>query len=121
LLASTDKLAQLALNVYCYQARKYIGAYFSVLGGAEAVVFGGGVGENAPEVREKILAGMEWCGIDIDLRANRDARGLSCISSGASRVEVWVVPVDEAAGLAREGAALMGKPMQGNLRGYESG
>ena len=117
LLASTDKLAQLALNVYCYQARKYIGAYFSVLGGAEAVVFGGGVGENVPEVREKILAGMEWCGIDIDLRANRDARGLSCISSGASRVEVWVVPVDEAAGLAREGAALMGQANAGKSEG----
>ena len=107
LLASTDKLAQLALNVYCYQARKYIGAYFSVLGGAEAVLFGGGVGENVPEVREKILAGMEWCGIDIDVIANRDARGLSRISSIASRVEIWVVPVDEAAGLAREGAMLM--------------
>ena len=68
---------------------------------------GGDVGENVPEVREKILAGMEWCGIDIDIIANRDARGLSRISSIASRVEVWVVPVDEAAGLAREGAMLM--------------
>ena len=118
LLASTDKLAQLALNVYCYQARKYIGAYFSVLGGAEAVVFGGGVGENVPEVREKILAGMEWCGIDIDVIANRDARGLSRISSIASRVEVWVVPVDEAAGLAREGAMLM---RQGSAGKSEAG
>lgn len=117
LLASTDKLAQLALNVYCYRARKYIGAYFSVLGGAEAVVFGGGVGENVPEVREKILAGMEWCGIYIDLSANREARGLSRISSVASQVEVWVVPVDEADGLAREGAALMGQASAGKSEG----
>ena len=49
LVRSTDTLARLALNLYCYRARKYIGAYLAVLGGAEAVVFGGGVGENVPE------------------------------------------------------------------------
>jgi acetate kinase len=58
LVRSTDTLARLALNLYCYRARKYIGAYLAVLGGAEAIVFGGGVGENVPEVREKILVGM---------------------------------------------------------------
>ena len=93
--------------MYCYRVRKYIGAYLAVLGGAEAIVFGGGVGENVPEVREKILAGMEWCGIEIDLNANRGARGLSRISSEKSRIAAWVIPVNEAAVLAREGAALM--------------
>jgi acetate kinase len=107
LIGSPDKLARLALDVYCYRVRKYIGAYMAVLGGAEAIVFGGGVGENVPEVREKILAGMEWCGIEIDLNANRAARELYRISSEKSRVEAWVIPVNEAAVLAREGTALM--------------
>jgi acetate kinase len=106
LMPSTDMFARLALNLYCYRARKYIGAYLAVLGGAEAIVFGGGVGENVPEVREKILAGMAWCGIDIDLRANGGAQGLSRISSASSRVEVWVIPVNEASVLAHESIAL---------------
>jgi acetate kinase len=107
LIGSPDKMAQLALDVYCYRVRKYIGAYLAVLGGAEALVFGGGVGENVPEVREKILTGMEWCGIEIDLNANRTAHELSRISSEKSRVAAWVIPVNEAAVLAREGIALI--------------
>jgi acetate kinase len=107
LIASPDKLSRLALDVYCYRVRKYIGAYLAVLGGADAIVFGGGVGENVPEVREKILSGMEWCGIEIDVKANRDALELARISSEKSRVATWVIPVNEAAVLAREGTALM--------------
>jgi acetate kinase len=109
LIASPDKMAQLALDVYCYRVRKYIGAYLVVLGGADAIVFGGGVGENIPEVREKILAGMEWCGIEMDLNANRNAQKSSCfsISSEISRIAAWVIPVNEAAVLAREGTALL--------------
>jgi acetate kinase len=107
LIESPDKLSRLALDVYCYRVRKYIGAYLAVLGGADAIVFGGGVGENVPEVREKILAGMEWCGIEIDLKANRDALELARISSEKSRVAAWVIPVNEAAVLAREGTALI--------------
>jgi acetate kinase len=109
LIESPDKLAQLALDVYCYRARKYIGAYLAVLGGADAIVFGGGVGENIPEVREKILAGMEWCGIEMDLDANRKAQESSCISisisSEKSHIAAWVIPVNEAMVLAGEGAA----------------
>jgi acetate kinase len=109
LIESPDKLAQLALDVYCYRARKYIGAYLAVLEGADAIVFGGGVGENTPEVREKILAGMEWCGIEMDLNANRKAQASSCISisSEKSRIAAWVIPVNEAMVLAGEGAALI--------------
>ena len=114
LVRSTDTLARLALNLYCYRARKYIGAYLAVLGGAEAIVFGGGVGENVPEVREQILAGMAWCGIDIDLRANGDAEGNVAISGASSRVEVWVIPVNEAAVRARKGIALVRKRSECN-------
>jgi acetate kinase len=117
LLASPDKRAQLAIDTYCYRARKYIGAFLAALGGVEAIVFGGGVGENVPEVREKILIGMEWCGIEVDLNANCGARAMSCISSKKSRVEVWVIPVNEATVLASEGVRLLpAKEVQGNLR-----
>jgi acetate kinase len=82
-----------------------------VLSGTNAVVFGGGVGENVPIVREKILAGMEWCGISVDAQknsdVNSDASGMSRISSETSRVEVWVVPVNEAAILAQEAEAVI--------------
>ncbi len=108
LLESQDERSRLAIDLYCYRARKYLGAYLAVLGGAEAILFGGGVGENVALVREKILAGMGWCGIGIDSRKNHASSGMSRISSDASRVEVWVIPVDEAAILAHEAARVLG-------------
>ncbi len=107
LLRSPDELARLAVDLYCYRARKYVGAYLAVLGGAKAIIFGGGVGENVPEVREKILTGMDWCGIEVDTRKNYSASGTSCISSPLSRIEVWVIPVNEEVILAREAEILM--------------
>jgi len=107
LLESQDEWSRLAVDLYCYRARKYLGAYLAVLGGAEAIVFGGGVGENVPAVREKILIGMKWCGIEVDSTENRDSNGLSRISGEGSRVEAWVVPVDEAAILAREAVKIL--------------
>ncbi len=110
LLKSDNSDARLAVALYCYRACKYIGAYLSVLGGAEAILFGGGVGENAPSVREKILSDMEWCGIQIDKLANAAAIGReSCISDQNSRIEIWVVPVDEAIILAKEAIAVIEK------------
>jgi acetate kinase len=107
LLELQDERARLAVDIYCYRARKYLGAYLAVLGGADAVIFGGGVGENVPAVREKILAGMEWCGVEIDSIQNHDSGGILCVSSRESRIEVWVIPVDEAAILAREAATVI--------------
>lgn len=107
LLVSQDERAHLAVDLYCYRARKYLGAYLAVLGGAEAIIFGGGVGENVPAVRERILAGMAWCGIEIDLTKNNDPCEVSCISTRTSRIEVWVIPVNEAAILAREAVIVM--------------
>jgi acetate kinase len=107
LLESQDERAGLAVDLYCYRARKYLGAYLAVLGGAEAILFGGGVGENVPVVREKILAGMEWCGIEVDSEKNYGSGGLLRISSRTSKVEVWVVPVNEAAILAHEAEVVM--------------
>lgn len=108
LLEAQDENARLAVDVYCCRVRKYIGAYLAVLGGANAIVFGGGVGENAPAVREKILARMQWLGIVLDRDANRAAVGAETrISSRSSDVEVWVVPVDETAILAQAAVAVM--------------
>jgi acetate kinase len=108
LLESSDPRALLAVDLYCYRARKYLGAYLAVLGGADAIVFGGGVGENSAPVRARILEGMGWAGVRLDYSANLAAVGVeSRISSHDSRIEVWVVPVDEAAILAQEALAVV--------------
>lgn len=102
-LGSNEPAARLAVALYCYRARKYIGAYLAALGGADAILFGGGVGEHAAVVRETILAGMEWCGIAPDPQKNRDAAGTEgCISRIGSTIEVWVIPVNEADILVQE-------------------
>lgn len=103
LLATDDKKAVLAIDLYCYRVRKYIGAYAAALGGVDAVVIGGGVGENSPVIRENILQNMGWCGIVLDPDANnKTVAAEGHISSDNSRVAVLVVPVDEAAVLAQE-------------------
>jgi acetate kinase len=113
LLAAEDDAARLAVEVYCYRARKYVGAYVAALGGAQAILFGGGVGEHAPPVREKILAGLHPLGIVLDANANRAAIGVEAlISRHDSGVEVWVIPVDEARILAEEAVAVVGRPRQ---------
>ena len=109
LLASNEPQARLAVDLYCYRARKYIGAYLAVLGGADAILFGGGVGEHAPEIRARILQRLEWAGIALDAMRNQtalDAEAL--IHREGSRVAVWVLPVNEAAILAKEALALIG-------------
>ena len=96
LLAGGTEQAQFAVELYCYRARKYVGAYLAVLAGCDGIAFGGGVGEHVPEVRARILAGLQWAGIELDAAANQAARGSeSRISAAGSRVSVWVIPVDE--------------------------
>lgn len=108
LLDSQDERARLAIELYCYRARKYLGAYLGVLGGAEAIIFGGGVGENAPVIRAAILQGMAWAGIALEEENNLVTIGVeSCISAPNSQIKVWVIPVDEAAVLAQEAFALV--------------
>ena len=103
LLAADNPRARLAVHLYCYRARKYLGAYLAVLGGADAILFGGGVGENAAAVRAAILDGMDWAGIQLDAAANNAASGREGrISQTDSRTEVWVIPVDESRILAQE-------------------
>jgi acetate kinase len=111
LLEADDAEARLAVDVYCYRARKYIGAYLAALGGADAILFGGGVGEQAPDVRAQILAGLEGLGIVLDADANRAAIGAErCISHPGSAAGVWVIPVDEAVILAQAALAVTAAP-----------
>jgi acetate kinase len=98
--------AALAVDQFCYRVRRYVGAYMSVLGGADAVVFGGGIGENSPAVRERICRGLEWAGLHLNGEANETLSGEAArISREGSRVEAWVVRVDEAAIIARDTVA----------------
>lgn len=109
LLAAYDSnpRARLAVEMFCYRARKYLGAYLAVLGGAQAVIFSGGIGENAPVVREKICAGMEWCGVSLDRGKNSSTVGAEArISAVDARIHVYVIPSDEEAIIARETARL---------------
>jgi acetate kinase len=107
LLDGGSAQAQFAVELYCYRARKYLGAYLTVLGGCDGIAFGGGVGEHVPQVRGRILAGMEWAGIELDQAANEGARGTeSRISGTRSRVSVWVVPVDEELPMVRAALAV---------------
>lgn len=102
-----DARAALAIEMFCYRVRKYIGAYLAVLGGADAVVFGGGIGEHAPAVRARICAGMEWCGLRLDPGRNATAVGLAAgdaarISHDDASVAAYVVAADEETWIARE-------------------
>jgi acetate kinase len=110
LLEDSAPQSQFALELYCYRLRKYIGAYLAVLGGCDGIVFGGGVGEHVPEVRERALADMAWAGIELDPRANRAARGAeAAIQSRGSKVAVHVIPVDEEDVMVRAAAAVLGE------------
>jgi acetate kinase len=102
---SGDPAASLALDVYCYRIRKYLGAYYAVLGRVDAIVFTGGVGENQPGVRERVIAGLERLGIVLDPARNAGAdpsAGPAPIHAESSEVAVLVVATDEELSIARQ-------------------
>jgi len=98
-----DVHAALAVEMFCYRVKKYIGSYLAALGGVSGIVFGGGIGENAPEVRARILDGMEWCGLKLDEKRNVDTKGVEgCISTDNATLHAYVIPVNEASIIARD-------------------
>lgn len=106
---SGDDGARLALDVYCYRLRKYVGAFYAALGHVDAVVFTAGVGENDAAVRGQALAGLERLGIAVDPDRNAaEQAGPRVISSEGSEVTVLVVPTDEELEIARQAAAVLG-------------
>jgi len=116
LLESRSAEANLAIDLYCYRVRKYIGAYMAVLRGADLIAIGGGVGEHSPDIRQRILEGMEWCGISLDRKRNDAARGTeersARISSAESSVDVWAIAVDEGAEIAREATSVYAEQLR---------
>ena len=102
--------ARLAVDVFCHRARKYLGAYLAVLGGADAVVFTGGVGERAPEIRRRIAAGLDWCGLALDDGRNAAAtrRGRRDQPPTGSAIRALVIAADEERMIAHETARLPG-------------
>ena len=102
---ATDPRARLAVDVFCHRARKYLGAYLAVLGGARAVVFTGGIGEHSPEVRAEICRDAGWCGLALDPDLNGQMIGRpGRISAAGARLEAWVIPTDEEEVIARDTA-----------------
>jgi acetate kinase len=107
-----DRRIRLAIEIFCYRARKYIGALMAGMGGADAVIFTGGIGENAPEVRARICEGLEWAGLTIDKDLNTQTRGRAAqISRADSRLQAWVIPTDEELLIARDTVrCILGEP-----------
>jgi acetate kinase len=98
-----DRRVRLAIEVFCYRARKYIGAYLACMTGADAIVFTGGIGENSPEIRAGICAGLEWAGLKIDSRRNQQTIGREgLISTDDSRLLAYAIPTDEELLIARD-------------------
>ncbi len=102
-----NKLCAAAMEVFCYRVAKYIGSYVAAMNGVDAIAFTAGIGENAPLVREKVLAYLGYLGISVDAEAN-GKRGDDCVISTAdSKVKVAVIPTNEELAICRETVALV--------------
>ena len=107
-----DRRVRLAVEVFCYRARKYVGSFLAAIGGADAVVFTGGIGENSAEIRARICAGLEWAGLYLDEVVNRNTLGSEGrISTEMSKLAAYVIPTDEELLIARDTVrAIEGEP-----------
>jgi acetate kinase len=104
-----DADAELAFDVYCHRLRRYVGAFYAVLGELDAVVFTGGIGERASSVRESALEGMSGLGIVVDPDRNRSpGEGPVDVAADDSRVRVLVVPTNEEWEIARQSLEVAG-------------
>ncbi|HEX7998921.1 MAG TPA: acetate kinase [Pyrinomonadaceae bacterium] len=99
-----DRRARLAIEIFCYRARKYVGAYLAAMGGADAIVFTGGIGENSAEVRASICNGLQWMGLELDDERNKahTSGREGIISREGSRLSAYVIPTDEELLIARD-------------------
>ncbi len=106
--ANGHERAKLAVDTFCYRLRKYIGSYMAALGGLDALVFTGGIGENSPVIRARTLAGLGEMGLELDAAANDAAVGREAvISTAASRHAVLVIPTNEELLIARDTVRLV--------------
>ena len=98
-----DRRVRLAIDVFCYRARKYAGAYLAAMGGADAIVFTGGIGENSPEIRAQICQGLEWAGLTLDTVKNKTQVGTEGeITVESATLKAYVIPTDEELLIARD-------------------
>src|SRR5262249_9535124 len=98
-----DRRARLAIEIFCYRARKYVGAFMAAMGGADAIVFTWGIGENSPEVRARICTGLEWAGFHLDAGRNEETVGQEGkISTEDSKLLAYAIPTDEELLIARD-------------------
>ncbi len=103
-----NERARLAIDMFAYKVKKYIGSYAAVMNGVDMIVFTAGIGEHTPEVREKVLSGMEYLGIEFDNDANYNAKGdIIKLSKDTSKVGVYVIPTNEELVIARETVAVV--------------
>jgi acetate kinase len=104
-----DRRALLAIEIFCYRIRKYIGAYLAAMNGTDAIVFTGGIGENSSEIRASICSELAWLGIEIDsgLNENQVPGRENLISTENSRVKIFVIPTNEELLIARDAARLI--------------
>jgi acetate kinase len=107
--SATNEYARLAVDVFCYRLKKYIGSYAAALGGLDVLAFTGGIGENAHPIRARACEGLEFLGIQIDPQRNAAGSGReTLISTDAARVKVYVIPTDEEYVIAEETLRLAG-------------
>lgn len=99
-----DRRASLAIEMFCQRVRRYIGAYLAEMGGAQAIVFTGGIGQNAAEVRAEICQGLQWFGVELDEEANQKIQGNQggSITKAGCRLPVYVIPTNEELLIARD-------------------
>lgn len=98
-----DNRARLAIEIFCYRAKKYVGAFLACMGGADAIIFTGGIGENSPEIRARICEGLQWAGLKLDHRQNNQKIGAEGqISTNDSTLHGFVIPTDEELLIARD-------------------
>jgi acetate kinase len=98
-----DRRVRLAIEIFSFRARKYIGAMLASMGGADAVIFTGGIGENSPEIRARICEGLEWAGVQLNSDSNQQTKGKSAeIGVEGSKLPIWVIPTDEELLIARD-------------------
>ena len=106
LMDSDDESATRAINHFCYQIQKTIGSYIAVLGGVDAITFGGGIGENQDAIRHKILSPLKNLSIVLDEDKNSRPSGFTALHDSSSQTELWLTPVDEIRQMARQFNAL---------------
>ena len=107
--AKGNERAQLALDMFCYQVKRYVGAYAAAMGGVDAIVFTAGVGENDIHTRQQVCAGLEFLGVKLDADRNNVRGKVTEISAADSKVKVFLIPTNEELAIAQDTLRLCSK------------